>query len=374
MARIVVFGSQAESLVNFRGELIRHLLARGHEVICLAPSGGTEVDATLARWGARRLFLPLQRTGSNPLYDLSALRVLTQLLRAERPDLVLAYTVKPVVYGAIAARRAGVPRMAAMITGLGIAFAAPRSLRQRLIGFIARGLYRVAMRRTCTVFFQNPDNEAVFRGAGLLSPGQTVLRTAGSGVNLERFAAQPLPPGLGLRFLMIARLLADKGVREYLEAAAAVRGTHPQAEFHLVGPFDQHPSSIRPDEVAAAVAQGAVYYHGWADDVKPHLAACHVYVLPSYHEGTPRSVLEAMAVGRPIVTTDAPGCRETVRPGENGLLVPPAQAALLADAMRHMLEMPRDELERMAARSRCIAEEVFDVAIVNTRISSALDL
>ncbi len=373
MARVLLLASLAESLLNFRGDLIRHLRARGHEVLAAAPGEAAEVDRRLASWGVRRLRIELQRTGSNLAVDLRLLLELRRLMRAEKPDVVLAYTIKPVVYGALAARWAGVPRRAAMITGLGFAFAPPATLRQRIVRTVARALYHTAMACTDTVFFQNADDEADFRRAGLLRGAQRIVHTGGSGVNLERYAVAALPPG-PLRFLMIARLLADKGVREYLQAAAQVRAAQPELSFHLVGPFDDHPAAVSRAEVEAAVASGAIVYHGPAHDVRPHLAACHVYVLPSYREGTPRSVLEAMAVGRPVITTDAPGCRETVVPGDNGLLVAPQQAAPLARAMQAMAALPREEIARMAGRSRALAQARFDVNLVNSQIADALAL
>lgn len=373
MSKVFVVASLAESLLNFRGDLICHLLGKGHQVVAAAPDGTPELDAALATWGVRRLPIGLQRTGSNLLADLKLLFELRRLLQAERPDVVLLYTIKPVVYGAIAARLAGVPRCAAMITGLGFAFAKAATLRQRLVRSVARGLYRASMVCTDTVFFQNPDDEADFRNTGLLRTSQCIVRTAGSGVNLERFRVVPLPEG-PLCFLMVARLLGDKGVREFMQAATLVRQSRPDLSFHLVGPFDDHPSAIARAEIDSAVANGAVVYHGSAADVRPHLARCHVFVLPSYREGTPRSVLEALAVGRPVITTDAPGCRETVVPGDNGMLVAPRQATPLAHAMIALAQLPRAELARMAASSRALAEARFDVNLVNEQVASALAL
>ena len=373
MAKVILIASLAESLLNFRGDLIRHLIQRGHEVVTIAPDGPPGLDLALAEWGVRRLSIGLQRTGSNLIADLRVLFELRRLLRAEQPDVVLAYTIKPVVYGILAARWAGVPRRAAMITGLGFAFAPPAGMRQRITRAAARSLYRAAMACTDTVFFQNPDDEADFRQAGLLRPAQRIVQTGGSGVNLDRFATLPLPDG-PLRFLMIARLLIDKGVREYLQAAALARRERPDLTFHLVGPFDVHPSAVPQAEVDAAVAQGTVVYHGPVADVRPHLADCHVYVLPSYREGTPRSVLEAMAVGRAVITTDAPGCRETVVPGDNGLLVAPQRADALAQAILQIANLPYTEVTRMAARSRALAVSRFDVALVNQHIADALAL
>jgi len=371
MSRIIIFGSLAESLLNFRGDLIRHLLAQGHEVFAMAPEGSAAIDAQLAAWGAKRVTVQLDRTGSSIVTDLRLLRELVRVFRRIRPDTVLAYTIKPVVYGSMAARMAGVRTMAAMITGLGFAFAPPANLKQRLVRLFARALYRVAMHCTDIVFFQNPDDEADFRGGGMVRPTHRVVRIHGSGVNLTRFAAQPVRGG-PMRFLMVARLLVDKGVREYIAAAASVRQSHPEARFHLVGPFDSNPSAISAEEITAATAHGAIEFHGPAQDVRPHLADCHVYVLPSYREGMPRSVLEAMAVGRAIITTDAPGCRETVPSERNGILVPVRDSVGLANAMLRLLAMPAETIERMGVASRELAESKYDVTAINATISDTL--
>jgi glycosyltransferase involved in cell wall biosynthesis len=227
------------------------------------------------------------------------------------------------------------------------------------------------MRFTTVVFFQNPDDEADFKSRGLLHPDQRIIRIPGSGVNLKHFGRNDLPRG-PLKFLMIARLLVAKGVREFLQAAHEVRQSYPEVEFHLVGPFDPHPGAVSRAEIESAVSSGGVIYHGAVDDVRPFLRDCHVYVLPSYREGRPRSVLEAMAVGRPIITTDAPGCRETVIAGENGWLIPPREVASLVTAMVNMIKMDSRELGRMAAASRRLAETEYDVAVVNRTIESAL--
>jgi glycosyltransferase involved in cell wall biosynthesis len=373
MAKVLVIGSLAESLINFRGDLLRHLVALRHDVHVAAPPGPAWVDERLAAWGVVRHELPLQRTGTGWSADLRLVATIRRLCLAERPQVLLGYTIKPVVYGAIAGRLAGVPRIAAMITGLGFTFMPVSRLRGRLVQQVARLLYRVALRCAHVALFQNPDDEAEFRRAGLLPAGLQVVRIHGSGINVARYSAQPLPEG-PLSFLLIARLLADKGVREYLQAARAVRSARPDARCHLIGPFDSNPAAISHQEIDQAVAEGSVAYHGAVQDVRPALADCHVYVLPSYREGMPRSVLEALATGRPVITTDAPGCRETVEPGVNGLLVPVADAHALADAMLRMASLGRDDLQRMGAASRRLAEGTYNVELVNGDIVRALRL
>lgn len=371
--KVLIVGSLAESLVNFRGDLLRALARAGHEVIAAAPDGPLWVDEALARWQVRRVVLPLQRTGTNPIHDIGFLRALLGLMRAERPYAVLAYTVKPVVYGLLAARIAGVPRRVALITGLGFSFLAARSAVQSALQSAVRWLYRRALRGAHVVLFQNRDDEEVFRGRGLLRPGQDVRLVAGSGVNLERYGARPLPAG-PRRFLMIARLLVDKGVLEYLDAAAQLRTARPDVSCELIGPLEEHPAAVSSQQIEQAVKSGAIVYHGAVRDVRPYLAATHVYVLPSYREGTPRTVLEAMATGRPIITTDAPGCRETVIPGRNGALVPVADSDALFREMLRFADFDDLELHRLAAASREIAEAKFDVHKVNAAIIAALAL
>ena len=371
--KILVVGSLAESLINFRGDLIRQMVSDGHVVLAAAPPGPAWVDSALANWGVRRVVLPLSRTGTNIVSDLKLLWTIHRLCLAERPDAVLSYTIKPVVYASLAARWAGVPQVVAMITGLGFTFMAARTLRQRLVQRIARGLYWLAMRSAHVALFQNADDEAAFAALSLLPASLEVRRINGSGVNVERFAMQTLPTG-PRRFLLIARLLADKGVREYFRAAALVKAQRPEVEFHLVGPLDTNPSSITREELVDVVAAGKVIYHGATDDVRPYLRDCHVYVLPSYREGMPRSVLEAMATGRPVITTDAPGCRETVAPGKNGELVAVANAEALATAMLRYADMDHVSLAAQATASRALAEAKYDVRRVNAEILSALQL
>lgn len=372
MSKILIIGSHAEQLLNFRGDLIRHLQSRGHEVLTASPPGPSAVNERFSSWGVRCFELAMERTGVSIRADLRLLAQIKALLQNERPNVVLAYTIKPVIYGALAARLAGRPVMVAMITGLGLAFSKSTSPKEWLVRTFARTLYGWAMRYTDVVMFQNPDDEADFRRNRLLHAHHRIERTNGSGVNLQRFPAMPLPGG-PLRFLMVSRLLADKGVREYIAAASALRQSHPEVQCHLVGPFDPNPASLSATEIDAAVASRAVTYHGFQRDVRPYLATSHVYVLPSYREGTPRSVLEAMATARPVITTDAPGCRETVVEGVNGFLVPPGSVAPLVAAMVRMVEMAPAALATMAEASYQLARQRFDVVAVNAQVTQVLE-
>lgn len=364
MARVAVLGSLPESLINFRGPLLAAMVAAGHEVHAVSPPAGPRSVEALARLGVPHHAVPLVRTGLNPLRDVGTLLSLHNLFRCIRPDCLLAYTIKPVIYGCLAARLAGVPRRYAMITGLGYAFAG-RGPRAHLLGSVAHALYRLALAGADRVFFQNPDNLREFLQRGLLrGPDQAVL-IDGSGVDLVRYSPAPLPAEPS--FLMIARLLRDKGVLEYVEAARRLKARHPEVRFRLVGWIDDNPAAISQVELDGWTAEGVVDYLGYLEDVRPAIAGSAVYVLPSYHEGMPRTVLEAMAMARPIITTDVPGCRETVREGENGFLVPAGDAGALAAAMQRFVDTPQ-LAHVMGETSRRLAEERFDVHRVNAVI------
>ncbi len=361
--KIVVIGGDAPALISFRGDLIAAMADAGHEVIACAPGAHPEVAAAMRARGARYLPVALDRAGINPLADLSSLLALRRLFLQLRPDLVLAYTAKAVIYGAGAARLAGVPHIFAMITGLGYAFIDGRELKRRVLRRVTSRLYRASLAGCEAIFFQNRDDLEEFRRAGIVAAGKPLIRVDGSGVDTSYYGFAPVaaePPS----FLLIARLLRDKGILEYVEAARRLRAAHPGARFCLLGPLDPNPAGISAAMLERWRAEGAIEYLGEADDVRPHLRACSAYVLPSYREGMPRTVLEAMAIGRAIVTTDAPGCRETVSEGANGFLVPPRDAAALAEAMRRLIVQPELAIA-MGRRSRQIAEQRFDVHRIN---------
>lgn len=359
--KFLLIAGLAESLLNFRGPLIEALQARGLEVHVAAPelSANQAMRQVLEAKGLTVHSIPLARTGTKPLADMRSFWALWRLMRRVQPNYVLGYTVKPVVYGMLAARLAGVPRRFALITGLGYAFQGERGRLQALV----RGLYRLALARVNKVFFQNPDDEALFRRIGILGKGTPSCIVNGSGVNLEHFPLVPLPDGPP-RFLLIARLLGDKGVREYAKAAEQVRAQHPEVHFALVGWIDSNPDAIAQNELDAWIQQGDIEFLGILADVRPAIATSTVYVLPSYREGTPRTVLEAMAMGRAIITTDAPGCRETVQDSHNGFLVPVKSVHALVEAMLRFVNLPGLSTQ-MGLRSREMAKLKFDVHTVN---------
>lgn len=362
--RFLMIAGYAPSLLGFRAPLISALQQVGLQVHVAAPGlpFGNALRQRLEDKGLTVHDLPLQRAGTNPLKDLLGILSLWRLMRQVHPDFVLGYTIKPVIYGSLAAWLAHVPHRFALVTGLGYAFTEKRSAS--LLGRLVQRLYALALARVEVVFSQNPDDAALFRKLGLVTERNRLCVVNGSGVDVATFDTAPLPAA-PLRFLLIARLLGDKGVREYAAAAARVRALYPEVTFSLVGWIDENPDAISQAELDAWVAAGALEFLGRLGDVRPAIAGCHVYVLPSYYrEGTPRTNLEAMAMGRAIITTDAPGCRETVVEGENGFLVPVKNVDALVEAMLRFVREPELAV-RMGARSREIAEEKYDVRKVN---------
>jgi glycosyltransferase involved in cell wall biosynthesis len=370
--RFLLIAGLAESLINFRGPLIAALQARGLEVHVAAPDmpAKSPIRAQLTALGLNVHSIPMGRTGTNPLADLRAMVAMWALMRRLKPDFMMGYTIKAVIYGSLAAWLARVPKRFALITGLGYAFQGD-SQRGRLQALVTR-LYGLALARVDLTFFQNPDDLALFRQRGILTGRVPACVLNGSGVDIESFAPTPVPPG-PVRFLLIGRLLGDKGVREYVQAARQLMRRYPEVRFSLVGWIDSNPDAIFQSELDAWIADRSIEFLGRMSDVRPAIAACSVFVLPSYREGTPRTVLEAMAMGRPVITTDAPGCRETVVDGENGFLVPVKSVDALVKAMEQFVADP-DLAPRMGARGRKIAEEKYDVHKVNAVILSAMGI
>jgi glycosyltransferase involved in cell wall biosynthesis len=345
------------NFVNFRGGLIRALVAEGFDVVAIAPAD--DWSERVAGFGCRFLPLPIDSKSSSPLHDLDLMARYRRLLKAERPDLFLGYTIKPNLYGSLAARSLGIP-VINNISGLGTAF-----IRGGWLGWLVRRLYRVALAGSRTVFFQNSEDRDLFVEDGLVRAEQARL-LPGSGIDLAHFSPDAAPRNADgpFTFLMIARLLADKGVREYAEAARIVRAEAPDVRFRLLGFLNvQNKTAIGVGEVERWVAEGVLDYLGDATDVRPRIAAADCIVLPSYREGLPRTLLEGAAMAKPLIATDVPGCRQVVVEGVNGFLCAAADARSLADAMLKMIRLPLAERLRMGATAREKVEAEFDEKI-----------
>lgn len=371
--RVTLIGNAAATTLNFRGPLMADLVARGCQVDVLAPDWTPQQLMQLGELGAQGAVFPLARTGMNPMQDLRTLMALYQHLRRTRPDVVLTYAAKANVWGMLAAALARVPRRVAMVEGLGYAFTdgrqGRRTRKQRFVAWLLAHLYRWAFRVAHHVVVLNRDDAHDLQQSCGLTSSKTIL-LGGIGVPLDEWPLHP-PHRQPITFTMVARLLREKGVLEFLAAAREVKRCHADARFWLLGPLDDNPGGLKEKDLQPWLQDGIAEWPG-AVDVKPWLAQTSVFVLPSYYrEGVPRSTQEAMAMGRPVITTDAPGCRETVIDGLNGFLVPPRDVQALVQAMLRFIEQPQ-RIETMGHASRRLAEERFDVRRANQIIMDAL--
>jgi glycosyltransferase involved in cell wall biosynthesis len=370
MAVIAILAGYAPSLINFRGQLIKDLIHRHSCVYAIAPDMDSETASVLIDYGARPISCGFDRVGLNPINDLVNLIRLTVVLHEIRCDLFIGYTIKPVVFGTIAAKISGIRNVYALITGLGYSFFG-ETKKQKLIGCVARMMYKLALRFCSGVIFQNRDDLLEFQSRSLLDHDKVTV-VNGSGVDLDWFSPVRIPD-TGIRFLMIARLYREKGVFEYLRAAEVIKSSYPGVKIRLVGRIDGNPNSIDTKILTHLIDNEVLEYFEDSKDVREHIKESTVLVHPSYREGVPRVVLEAMAMGRPIITTDAPGCRETVQHGVNGFLIKIRDSNALVNMMTRMIEEPQI-LALMGRRSREIAEARFNVHSVNHKIIEFLGI
>lgn len=366
---IVIIGGTSNSLINFRLDLILGIKKIGKVTALSGEEPSSEELAVFRSIEVEHLSYPLSRNGLNAFDDLNTVAALISIFRKLKPEVVVAYTIKPIIWGSIAARFSSVYKFHAMVTGLGYAFQ-KEGFKKSVLNNLVKFLYRCSLKQAESVIFQNPDNMHTFIENGIVTAEKCHL-VNGSGVNLSHFENEPLPQEP--RFLLIARLLGDKGIREYAEAADLVKERYPNATFDLVGPEDPSPDGIDISEINKLHDKGVITYHGATNDVRPYIKDCSIFVLPSYHEGMPRTVLEAMAMGRPILTTDVPGCRETVVNGENGWLVEKANVDQLAERMIWFIEN-QEQWSVMGNKSHAMANEKFDVHKVNAEILKIMGL
>lgn len=371
--KILVLSSLSWSLVNFRGRLLYDLIGAGHEVIACAPDREQGVLDWLSERGIAFRQTPMNRAGTNPISDIAVLARYVKLILKERPDAVMAYTQKPIIYGGLASRICRLKRFFVIMSGLGYVFSDEASKRPTLRRIVSR-IYATGVRKAETIFVFNGDDRRLMMKHGIIGPEHHVVQVPGSGVDIGYFAEAPLPDGPPA-FVMISRLMRDKGVADYVEAARLVKAEIPGARFTLVGRYEpENPTGYSKEDVERWVREGLVDHVPETRDVRPFLADAHAFVLPSYYrEGLPRTILEALAVGRPVVTTDMPGCREPIDPGVNGWLVRPKAAPELAAAMIRTVS-DREKLGRLAAAARQTAVQKYSVDIVNAKLISEMQL
>ena len=358
--KIVISINTAWNLYNFRAGLIRALLTNGYDVVAVAPADN--YVSRLEALGSRFISIPMDNQGTHPVRDALLLLRFVGLLFREKPDIYLGYTVKPNVYGSLAARLLGIP-VINNIAGLGAVF-----IQNGWLVRLVRWLYRLALKPSVKVFFQNDDDRQLFIKGGLVSASVTEL-LPGSGIDLTKFNIELFQSKQGrthrFRFLLIARMLWDKGVGEYVNAAQILKERYPDVECYLLGFLDvKNPAAISRAQMDEWVSKGYVTYLGETDDVRPEIAAADCVVLPSYREGTPRTLLEAAAMSRPIITTDAVGCREVVDDGQNGFLCKVRDAADLANKMEKLLLLTSEQRVEMGKRGRLKMQNEFDEQIV----------
>lgn len=373
--KIIIIGTIASSLYTFRKDLILSLLAKGHTVHAFTSDSDKTELAKIAQLGAIPTHYKLSRGGLNPYEDLSNTISLYQKIKKIQPDIVLSYFIKPVIYGTLAAKLAKVPKKIAMIEGLGFAFTEQPegySRKAKIVQRVQVALFKLALPLADKIIFLNPDDirDLLYKHS---IPVRDYEVLGGIGLKLDDYPYQPINlKNDETNFLFIGRLLKEKGIFDFIEAAKIVKQQYPNTKFTVLGSTDaDNPGALHADQVEELVATGLIDYPGQVANVVEWIADSHVFVLPSYREGVPRSTQEAMAVGRAIITTDVPGCRETVIDGKNGFIVPKWNPQALAEKMIYFIENP-EQIQVMGEESYKIAQEKFDARKVNERLLKIL--
>ncbi len=367
MKKFILISPKNRTVYNFRGDLIKTIINKGYEVVVTGPNK-IDVDKIEAL-GARFVEVPINKNGINPLADMKYMLALRKLMKKERPDATLGYTIKPAIYGAMAAKLAGVKSRTSMITGAGYLFTA-KTVKAKLTGIIGKSLYKLGLGCANHVIFQNEDDLHEFTEMQLVNKQKCAV-VNGSGVNMEHFAVAPLPEKPV--FFMLSRALYSKGVKEYLDACRIVHSKYPEVRCMYLGAIEPMPDAIPQDVVQSYIDDGSIEYYGETPDVRQYTAQCSVYVLPSYREGTPRTVLEAMSMGRPIITTDVPGCRSTVIDGKNGFLIPAYNAEAVAEKMIWFIDH-LEAIRKMGEESYNYCARKFEVSAVNSSMLKIMGL
>ena len=346
--KIAMVANSSSGLNNFRGDLILRMVSDGHEVIALTPC--EERTEQLKETGIKLIDIPVDRRGMNPVHDLSLFNTYKKIIKAEKPDLVVTYTIKPNIYGGAVCRLKKIP-YAVNITGLGTAFQGQGMLRK-----MVTAMYKFSLKKAKAVFFENAGNMQIFLDDNIIRESQAVLLN-GAGVNLDRFNVLPYPEDSErTRFLFIGRIMTEKGVNELFEVMRKLKSDGYECSLDILGGYDEN----YEQKIKEAETEGWLKYHGYQSDVRPFIENCHCFVLPSYHEGMANTNLECASSGRPVITSNIPGCKEAVIEGVSGLLCEPKNVESLYAAMKQMAEMSVAERRVMGFAGRKHMEDVFD--------------
>lgn len=367
--KILISASYGQSLINFRGDLIKAMVKQGHEVICTSVEPEEVMAEQIKQLGALYYRIPGSRTGTGLLENVRTFYHYLIACHLLKPDLCFLYMSKPITLGGLSAILTGVKRIVVFVTGLEVAFYSP-GLKNHLVRLVLKTTYRFVHSKSEAVFFMNPDDYKIMLKWRLVRKEQSHL-VNGSGVNMEYFTKEELPKEKVI--CMTARLVWSKGIREYFEAAEIVKSRYPNVRFLLVGGLDENPEALKKKDLEDVVNRGIIEYCGYAADVRFYLKQCSIFVLPSYHEGNGRSIVEAMATGRPIITTMAPGCKETVIEGYNGFLIPIKDGKALANKISLLLEHPELRI-KMAENSYRLCREKYEVNKINETFITVLGL
>ena len=375
MSTIVFIGTIASSIYDFRADFIRSLLKQGHQIYAFTSQYNAEDVSKIEKLGAIPVTYTLNRGGLNPLADIVATYQLLKKIKNISPDVVFSYFSKPVIFGTLAAKLANVPRVIGMLEGLGYTFTEqPEGLshKTKFIRYIQVLLYKIALPMLDKLVFLNPDDPKDLLETYSIKVKKVVI-LGGIGLNLQEYSYRPVEDiSLPIKFLFIGRLLKEKGIHEFVQAAKLVKKQYPKTQFTILGQIDTlNIGALQQAELDDLIASCVVEYQGQVNNVKDWIANSHVFVLPSYREGVPRSTQEAMAIGRAIITTDVPGCRETVIQNRNGFIIPKWDSKTLAEYMIYFIENPQ-QIRFMGDESHKIAIDKFDVEKVNQRLQNIL--
>ncbi len=371
----LIIASYPKSIYLFRGDLIRDLKRKGFNVHVAAPFKDTDSNSPylkeLAKLGVSLHSYPLSRRGVNIFQDLKTLLILCKIIFKISPDFVLSYTIKPVIYGTMISFFMRVPNRFALITGLGTNFVNYGGSNDTFSKKLVRFLYKISLKLSTKTIFQNNDDKDLFITERIMIDNYKIHVVDGSGVNLNYYKKASFPDSL--RFLFVGRFLRSKGLIEFIEAAKIINSKNKNIKFTIAGSIEEGGDAIPFDEINDSIKTGVIENLGYLNDIRVAIANSSVFVLPSYREGTPRSVLEAMAMGRAIITTRAPGCRETVRDGFNGFLVRTGSVEDLVEAM-NLFKDDHDLIQKMGKNSLKLVTKKYDVKIINKNMFKIMNI